>query len=309
VRILISGSSGLVGSALLETLRHQGHEVIRLVRPTTRGGPQRVDTSAAPRNVFWDPGAGILESGAEGADAVLHLAGAPVAAGRWTPSRKRLLWESRVAATRHLVASLARLRRPPQLFVAASGINFYGGRGEEELTESSPPGADFLAQLTRDWEAESSRAAEFGARVVTTRFGMILARQGGALPRLLLPFRLGVGGRIGSGRQWMSWIALEDVLGIIGYAMDTNLLSGPVNAVAPTPVRNAEFAASLARILHRPAFLPVPPFFLRLAFGEMADALLLSSQRVLPAKLSQLGYRFAHPELGSALASLFERSR
>lgn len=307
MRILISGSTGLVGSALQEFLRNHGHEVVRLVRSATHRGSGNSQPGPTHRNALWDPVAGVLDSGAEDADAVVHLAGASIAGGRWTEARKRLLRESRVGSTRHLVTALARLRHPPQIFIAASGVNFYGDCGEEKLTESSPPGSDFLARLARDWEAESSRAAEFGARVVIPRFGMILARQGGALPRMALPFRLGVGGRLGSGRQWMSWIALEDAIGIIRYAMETNLLSGAANAVAPAPVRNADFTVSLARVLRRPALFPVPAFALRLAFGEMADALLLCSQRVVPAKLEQLGYRFAQPELEPVLASVFDR--
>jgi uncharacterized protein len=308
MRILISGSTGLVGSALLETLQNQGHDAARLARPGTQRDLRTTHPSPGQRNVLWDPVAGILDSGAEGADVVVHLAGASIAGGRWTAARKRLLRDSRIAATRHLVDALARLRRPPQLFVAASAIGYYGSRGEEELTEASSPGTDFLAHLTRSWEAESARAAEFGARVVTPRFGMILSRHGGALPRMVLPFRLGIGGRIGSGRQWMSWIALEDAVGIVCFAMTTNLLSGAANAVAPNPVRNIDFVSALARVLHRPALLPVPAFALRLAFGEMADALLLASQHVFPGKLDQLGYHFAQPELGPALASLFDPS-
>jgi uncharacterized protein (TIGR01777 family) len=236
------------------------------------------------------------------------LAGASIAGHRWTAAWKRELRDSRVAATHHLIAALRQFHRPPQIFIAASAIGLYGNRGDEELTESSPVGTDFLAQVAADWETESSRAAEFGARVVTLRFGVILAKDGGALPRMALPFRLGVGGRIGAGRQWISWITLEDIVSIIRFALETNLLSGPANAVAPDPVRNAEFAATLGRVLHRPAILPTPAFALRLALGEMADSLLLSSQRVYPKKLEKLGHRFLHSDLQPALASVLGRS-
>jgi uncharacterized protein len=308
VRILISGSTGLVGSAVADVLAHQGHEIVRLIRPGTALPGEQPTPTAEPRYVLWNPATGVLDSRAEGADALIHLAGASIAGHRWTQSWKRELRESRVSATRSLIASLRQFRQPPRIFIAASAIGFYGSRGDEELTESSPAGTDFLARLTADWEAESSRASEFGARVVILRFGIILARRGGALPRIALPFRLGFGGRIGSGRQWMSWIALEDIVGIVRFSLETNLLSGVANAVAPTPVRNAEFSAILGRVLHRPAFLPAPGFALKLALGEMADSLLLSSQRIYPGKLRSLGYRFLYPELEPALAAIFHRA-
>jgi hypothetical protein len=236
------------------------------------------------------------------------LAGASIAGHRWTEPWKRELRDSRVAATHHLIASLRRLQRPPQIFIAASAIGFYGDRGDEELTESSPAGTDFLAQLAADWEAESARAAELGARVVILRFGVILAKRGGALPRMALPFRMGVGGRIGSGRQWISWVTLEDIVGIIRFALETNLLSSPANAVSPNPVQNAQFAAALARVLRRPSIFPTPAFALRLALGEMADSLLLASQKVYPTKLQRLGYRFLYPDLEPALTAVLQRS-
>jgi len=307
MKVLISGSTGLVGTALLDALRQQGHNLARLVRPSTRNRPAGRATSPVALNLAWDPVAGTLDAAASGADAIVHLAGASIAGGRWTASRKRLLRDSRIAATRHLVDALAKLPQPPKVFVAASAVGFYGDRGDEELTESSAAGQDFLAQLCRDWEAESGRAAAFGGRVVLLRFGIILAKHGGALPQIALPFRLGVGGRIGSGRQWMSWLALADAVGIIGYALRTSALSGPVNAVAPQPSRNADFSAALGRVLHRPALFPTPSFVLRLALGEMADALLLSSQRVLPEKLQRLGYPFVHQALEPALQSVLRR--
>ena len=295
----------MLGTAFAGVAENQGHELVPLARPATRPRPAAPPaTTYVPRDAFWDPLKGGLDSCAEGADAVVHLAGASIAGHRWTASRKLLLRQSRVDATRHLVGALGKLRHPPRVFVAASAIGFFGDRGDEELTETSGPGRDFLAGLTRDWEAESLRAAEFGARVVTLRFGVVLARQGGALPQMALPFRFGVGGRVGSGKQWMSWIALEDVVGIIQYAVATDALSGAVNAVSPHPVRNSEFTAILARVLRRPALFPAPAFALRLLFGELAGALLLSSQRVLPAKLSQSAYRFRRPDLRSALEAV-----
>jgi uncharacterized protein len=308
VKILVSGSTGLVGSAVADILSHQGHELIRLVRPATVLPGERPTSPAEPRHVVWNPGTGVLDSRAEAADALIHLAGASIAGHRWTEAWKRELRESRVAATRSLIASLRQFRQPPQIFIAASAIGFYGNRGDEELTESSPAGTDFLARLTADWEAESSRASEFGARVVILRFGIVLAKRGGALPRIVFPFRLGLGGRIDSGRQWMSWIALDDIVGIVRFSLETNLLSGVANAVAPTPVQNAEFTATLGRVLHRPAILPAPGFALRLALGEMAESLLLGSQRVYPAKLQSMGYRFLYPELQPALAAIFNRT-
>jgi uncharacterized protein len=305
MRVLISGSTGLVGTALLDALHN--HDLARLVRPSTRNPTTGRARSPEPLRLTWDPAAGNLDAAASGADAVVHLAGASIAGGRWTASRKRLLRESRVAATHQLVDALGQLAKPPQVFVAASAIGFYGDRGEEELVESSASGRDFLADLCRGWEAESGRAAEFGARVVILRFGIILAKHGGALPRMALPFRLGVGGRLGSGRQWMSWVALEDVVGIVEYALGASSLTGPVNVVSPQPVRNADFAAVLGRVLHRPTLFPAPGFALRVALGEMAGALLLSSQRVLPRKIQATGYPFAHQSLEPALQSVLGR--
>ena len=293
---------------MVDTLGHRGHDLTRLVRPGTELRRPTVTPSRELPQIPWNPQSGLLNSHAEGVDAIIHLAGASIAGHRWTPAWKRELRDSRISATRSLIASLRRLRRPPQIFIAASAIGYYGNRGDEELTESSPAGTDFLAQLSVDWEAESGRAAELGTRVVILRFGVILSKQGGALPRMALPFRLGIGGRIGSGRQWMSWVTLEDIVGIIAFALETNLLSGPANAVSPNPANNAEFTRTLGRVLHRPTIFPVPPFALRLVLGEMADSLLLSSQKVYPTRLQRLGYHFVHPDLEPALAAVFKRS-
>ena len=306
MKILISGSTGLVGSAVADCLSRRGHEITRLLRSGSNLRKGKTTPSRELPQVLWNPQSGLLNSRAEEVDAIIHLAGASIAGRRWSPAWKKELRDSRVPATRHLIASLRQLHRPPQIFIAASAIGFYGNRGDEELTESSPPGSDFLAELARDWETESARAAELGARVVILRFGVILAKEGGALPRMVFPFRLGVGGKIGSGRQWISWVTSEDVVGIIQFALETSLLSGPANAVSPNPVQNAQFAATIGRVLRRPAIFPTPSFALRLALGELADSLLLASQRVYPTKLQRLGYRFLYPDLEPALAAILK---
>ncbi len=310
MRVLISGSSGLVGTALAEALRRDDHTVGRLLRPDS-AAREKPSSARGPFacDVRWDPAAGEFDfDAAEDFQAVVHLAGASVGAGRWTSSRKRLLRNSRVEATRHLVDSLSRLGRPPQVFVCASAVGYYGNRGDEELTEESAPGDDFLATLARDWEAEAARAAQFGARTVRLRFGLILARHGGALPRMLPPFRLGLGGRLGSGKQWMSWLTLDEAVNIVRSALANDAVRGPVNAVTPNPVRNAEFTSVLGKVLRRPTIFPAPAFALRLALGEMADALLLSGQRCLPRKLRSLGYQFQQPELEPALRVVLSKS-
>jgi uncharacterized protein (TIGR01777 family) len=309
MRILVSGSTGFLGTALVETLEGQGHTISRLVRPDTlRKGPDAVRGQAQAQSVAWDPVAGRFDAaGAEGADALVHLAGASIAGGRWNASHKDLLRTSRVDATRHLVGALAKLQRPPRVIVAASAIGYYGNRGDENVTEASAPGSSFLAGLCREWELETARGAEFGARVVSLRFGIILSAHGGALPRMALLFKLGAGGRLGDGRQWMSWLTLKETLSIIQFALATSELTGPVNAVTPDPVRNSEFTSALAKALRRPALFPAPSFALRLALGEMADALLLISQKVMPSRLADSGYRFLQPSLASALGDVFHK--
>ena len=304
MRILVSGSTGFVGTALVESLVRQNHSVARLARP----GSSKKDGPAGQQTIPWDPVAGQFDAAAaEGFDTLVHLAGASIADGRWNASRKQLLRTSRIDATRHLISVLGKLQRPPRVIVAASAIGYYGSRGDEILTEASAPGNDFLAELCHEWEAESARGAEFGARVVHTRFGIILAAHGGALAKMALPFKLGAGGRLGDGRQWMSWVTLGDTVKIVEFALETPGLNGPVNVVAPNAVRNAEFTRVLAKTLHRPALFPAPAFALRLALGEMADALLLSSQRVTPSKLTAAGYVFRQPDLAGALAEVFRK--
>lgn len=301
MRVLISGSTGLVGSAVAGALRGAGWAVDRLVRPHSIA-------ETMGRGVQWDPESGALDRGAaEGADAVVHLAGENIGAGRWNAERKKQLRSSRVDATRNLVTGLLTLDRRPQVLICASAVGIYGNRGDEELTEESSPADDFLGQLARDWEKEAARAADFGMRVVMMRFGVILAPHGGALERMLLPFQLGLGGRLGSGQQWMSWVTLPDAVWMIRFALESEQLSGPVNAVAPEPVRNAEFTKTLGKVLGRPAIFPAPAFALRLMLGEMADALLLSSQRALPLKLQAHQYAFKHSTLEAGLRSVLAR--
>jgi uncharacterized protein (TIGR01777 family) len=312
MKILIAGSTGLVGTALVKALTHDGHTVCRLVRrETSSTGKKESETRGSDERVVdvaWDPedsrGSSLADSQAkiDGADAVVNLAGASIAGGRWTTERKMILRSSRVRTTRALVTALGRLSARPKVFVSASAIGYYGSRGDEVLTEESKPGGDFLAGVSQEWEAEAVKAEALGMRVVRARFGIILAKHGGALPQMMRPFRFGVGGKIGSGQQWMSWVTLEDVVGIIRSALNNVSVNGAVNVVAPEPVRNAEFTKELARAMHRPAIFPAPAFALRLALGEMADALLLSSQRVTPSRLRQLGYRFLHQDLASGLA-------
>ncbi len=299
MKILVSGSSGLVGSALVPFLSSGGHEIVRLIR----GWPQPGEAA-----VPWDPPAGRIEAARlEGLDAVVHLAGENIA-GRWTATRKARIRESRVQGTRLLAETLARLARPPKVFVCASAIGYYGDRGDAVLREDSPPGAGFLAEVCREWEAAARPAAEKGVRVVHLRIGVVLSPAGGALARMLTPFKLGLGGRIGAGGQFMSWIAIDDLTGAIHHALATESLRGPVNAVAPRPVTNREFTKTLGRVLGRPTLFPMPAFAARLTFGEMADELLLASARVEPAKLVTSGYRFRAPELEGALRHLLGKS-
>jgi uncharacterized protein (TIGR01777 family) len=300
MKILVTGSSGLVGTALMEELKQSGHTVVRLVRL----GSAATSRATEGFDVEWNPATGSLGGAAVGADAVVNLAGASIADGRWTGKRKEILRTSRVQNTDALVNALARMAIRPRVLVSASAIGIYGDRGDEQLTEESLAGNDFLSILARDWEASAVKAEAIGVRVVRARFGIILAKQGGALPQMVRPFKFGLGGRLGSGRQWMSWVTLTDTVRVLRLALEEGALRGPINVVAPEPVRNSEFTEVLARTLNRPAIFSAPEFALKLAMGEMAESLLLASQRVLPASLVRLGYKFIHPELGSALLSL-----
>ncbi len=300
MKILVTGSSGLVGTALARALARGGHTVCRLVRPQSAGGEGAKEGFV----VAWNPATGALGGAGVGADAVVNLAGASIADGRWTTQRKELLRSSRIDTTRALVGALAKMNARPSVLVSASAIGYYGSRGDETLTEESKPGGDFLAGLAQEWEAEALKAEALGTRVVLARFGIILAREGGALPKMMLPFKIGVGGKLGSGRQWMSWVTLEDVVGILRFAIENAPVRGAINIVSPQPLQNAEFTKVLAKAMRRPALFPAPTFALRLALGEMADALLLSSQRVLPRAIEKLGHRFLHSDLPTALKSL-----
>jgi uncharacterized protein len=298
MKILITGSSGLVGSALAHDLVRAGHTVCRLVRP---GTTSKADSNQAGFDVNWNPATGELGGAAVGADAVINLAGASIADRRWTPQRKVLIRTSRIDTTRALVTALAKMSARPRVLVSASATGYYGNRGDETLTEASEPGNDFLSVTARDWEAEAIKAEALGIRVARARFGVILSKEGGALPQMMRPFQFGVGGKLGSGKQWMSWITLDDTVAILRLALENANITGPINVVSPQPVTNAEFTKILAAAMHRPALFPAPALALRLILGEMADALLLSSQRALPAQLQKLNYQFHHPDLRAAL--------
>lgn len=297
MKILVSGSTGLVGAALVSRLASEGQTVCRLMRPQSKSTAESKDGF----NVAWNPATGELGGAGVGADAVVNLAGASIAEGRWTAARKALLRTSRIETTRALVNALAKMSARPGVMISASAIGIYGDRGAELLTEESKAGSDFLASLTKEWEAEAMKAEALGIRVVLARFGIILTSEGGALPKMMLPFKFGAGGKLGSGKQWMSWVTIEDVVGILKFAIENTSVRGAVNVVSPQAVPNAEFTRELAKAMRRPALFPAPAFALRLALGEMADALLLSSQRVKPGVLEKLGYRFLHTDLPSAL--------
>ena len=297
MRIGVTGATGLVGSALLPLLKGAGHDAVGLRRGDA-------DAAGAPS---WDPSTGRVAVGDGPLDAVVHLAGENIAGGRWNAARKARIRDSRVEGTSALCRGLAALDPPPATLVAASAVGFYGDRGDERLDESSPAGSGFLADTCQAWEAAAAPALEAGIRVVHLRIGIVLTPAGGALGQMLLPFKLGVGGVIGSGRQFMSWIALDDVVAAVLHAVRTEGLEGPVNAVAPHAVTNAEFTKTLGRVLRRPTILPMPAFGTRLAFGEMADELLLGGARVEPSRLLETGLDFGHPRLEGALRHLLGR--
>jgi uncharacterized protein (TIGR01777 family) len=299
MRVAISGSHGLVGTALAHELRTGSHEVLRLVRPGADSGPG---------SIRWDPVTGELDrSAADGLDAVVHLAGANIGDKRWTAERKRELVESRVGPTAALATSLAGLDRPPRVLVSGSAVGYYGSRGDEVLTETSAPGDDFLARLCREWEADTAPAADAGIRVVTIRSGVVLTPKGGALARQLPFFRVGLGGRLGPGTQYLSWIAIDDHVRAVSWLLDHDV-SGPVNLTAPTPVTNADFTKALGAVLHRPTLLPTPGFGPKLMFGsELIDTMVYASQRALPQVLDDGGFTFEHPDIEGALRAVLER--
>ena len=292
MKIVVTGASGLIGSGLVGQLRQKGHKVVRLVRRA----------SSAPDAFVWNPAAGTVDMDALcEVEGVVHLAGAPIAAKRWTPRTKRDILESRVHGTRTLAEALARLPRPPRVLVSASGVGYYGECGDKVLSEEAAGGSGFLADVAQQWEHATAPAAAAGIRVVLMRLGVVLSAAGGALPRMVLPFRFGVGGPIGNGQQYMSWITLDDVVAAVSALLENDTVVGPVNMVAPAPVTSREFARTLGRVLRRPSLLPLPALAVRLLMGEMGQELLLTSTRAVPAKLSACGYTFRYPILEDAL--------
>jgi uncharacterized protein (TIGR01777 family) len=299
MQVLVSGSTGLVGSALVPFLTAGGHQVRRLVRTAPQSGSG---------DVSWDPARhSIAVPALEGVEAVVNLAGENIATDRWTAEKKRKIYHSRIDGTRVLCEALAQLASPPQVLVNASAIGYYGSRGAQVMREESTPGADFLAQVCRDWEAATAPAEAAGIRVVQVRIGVVMSPKGGALHKMLTPFKMGLGGVLGSGEQYVSWIAIDDVVESIHHVLMTEAITGPVNVVAPHPVTNREFTKILGRVLKRPTLLPMPTPAARLAFGEMGEALLLSSTRVEPARLTASGYTFRYPDLEGALRHLLGR--
>ncbi|MEK7314627.1 MAG: TIGR01777 family oxidoreductase [Candidatus Eisenbacteria bacterium] len=300
MRILIGGASGLIGGALVPRLTERGHDVARLVR----GGSDSAGT------ISWDPERGILDPAAlRGVGAVVHLGGVSIASGRWTADRKQTIFESRVRSTLLLAERIASTPAAdrPRAFVVASATGYYGHRGEEALGEDSGVGEGFLSDVCRAWEEAASPASRAGVRVAQPRIGMVISREGGALEAMLLPFRLGLGGPIGSGRQWWPWISLDDIVEVFVRLIEDETIVGAVNAVAPESVTSASFARTLGQALHRPAVLPVPAFALRLLLGEMADALLLASTKAVPDRLSRAGFEFRHPRLSDAIRAALPR--
>lgn len=297
MRILISGATGMVAKALMPHL--EGHEIFKLVRKP----------SGAGNEIIWDAETGfsaVEETKLSDFDAVINLAGDNIASGRWTPEKKKKIRNSRVLGTRNLMEALKRRNVKPKVFISASAIGFYGNRGDEILTEESPSGEGFLPDVCKEWEAEAKRAEELGARVVLLRIGIVLAKEGGALQKMLPPFKLGIGGVIGSGNQWMSWIALHDLTRIIVFALEKDNLQGPINCTAPNPVTNQEFTKTLGKVLSRPTFIPVPSLAIKFLFGEMGETMLLEGCRVLPKRLQEEGFEFLYPTLESALRKILD---
>jgi uncharacterized protein (TIGR01777 family) len=297
MKIIISGASGLIGKRLVEQLQQHGHDVVRLVRRAANTG-----------EIMWDPKAGVLSASAlEGADAVIHLSGAGIGDKRWTTSYKREILESRTITTNLLATTIANMNRKPSVFLSGSAIGIYGPRGDEQLNEVSTDGTSFLADVCKQWEDAAKPASDAGIRTVLLRTGIVLTTKGGALKKQLPLFQLGLGGKFGNGKQWQSWISIDDEVGAIEHLLTANV-SGAVNLTAPNPVTNAEFTSTLARVVKRPAFLPIPPFAPKAILGgELADALLFTGQRVIPAALNASGYQFVHPTLEVALRALLKK--
>ncbi len=299
MKILITGASGLIGKALKESFTAKGYEMLL----ATRSEPKK------PSQIQWNADTGFRDEDLErleGLDAVIHLAGEGIAGLRWTDEKKNAIRDSRVFGTRSIIETFDKLKGKPKTFISGSAIGFYGDRGDDEMTEVSPAGKTFLAEVCKEWEAESRRAEDLGIRTVLLRTGIVLSKDGGALATMLTPFKLGVGGVIGDGKQWMSWISLDDVVGIINYVLENENVRGAVNVVAPNPVTNEQFTKSLGSVLYRPTFLPLPEFAVHMVFGEMGDALLIDSTRVIPKRLTDAGYAFKFEELKPALQHAVE---
>lgn len=300
-RLLVSGASGPIGTALLPTLESSGAHIVRLRRRNAAR-----NTTNDQEHIPWDPAQPVSPDAVSGFDAVIHLAGESIV-GRWTPAKKAKIRDSRVLGTHNLAKALAQAKEKPEVFLSSSAVGYYGNRSDELLREESSSGAGFLPEVCREWEAATRPAAEAGIRTVQIRTGVVLSPKGGALGKMLLPFKLGVGGRMGDGRQWMSWIDVDDMVGAIHHILKNDLLHGPVNLVAPKPVTNLEFTKTLASALSRPAIFPVPAFAARMAFGEMGEEVLLWSQRVEPAKLIMSGYPFRFRDLRKSLEHVLDR--
>ncbi|MFZ1160161.1 MAG: TIGR01777 family oxidoreductase [Candidatus Sulfotelmatobacter sp.] len=307
-RILVSGVSGPIGAALLPALRASGSSVVRLVRGTAAGGARGSARGRTQNDaeIAWDPARPISSDAVSGFDAVIHLAGESII-GRWTAAKKQKIRESRVAGTGHLAQALANAKMKPRVFISSSAIGYYGDRGDEILKEESAAGTGFLPDVCREWEAATDPTVKAGIRTVQIRTGIVLSTAGGALAKMLTPFKLGLGGIVGSGLQWMSWIDVQDMVGAIQHIVKTDRLQGPVNLVAPTPVRNVEFTKTLAGVLSRPAIFPMPAFVVKLIFGEMGETVLLGSQRVEPGQLVASGYSFQFRELLASLKATLGR--
>ncbi len=293
MKILITGASGLIGTALQKSFAEKGYETLLAARSKPKKSNE----------IQWDTEKGFADEDLprlDALDAIVHLAGENIA-GRWTDEKKRRLMESRVDGTKNIVETIGKLKNKPKVLINASAIGVYGDRADEILTETSAAGDSFLAEIGKNWEAEAVKAENFGVRVVRLRIGIVLAKDGGALAQMITPFKFGLGGTIGSGKQWMSWIALEDVVRIVNFALENENLSGAINVVAPNPATNEEFTDTLGATLHRPTFLPLPAFAVNLAFGEMGNALLLDSTRVVPKRLEEAGFKFDFPDLKAAL--------
>lgn len=294
MKILITGASGLIGKALQKSFEEKGYEMLL----ATRSEPKDV------RHIQWNADTGFADEDLErleGLDAVIHLAGENIAGLRWTEEKKKAIRDSRVFGTRTMIEAFARLEKKPKVFISGSALGFYGDRGDDEMTEASSAGTTFLAEVCKEWESESRRAEDLGIRTVLLRTGIVLSKDGGALATMLTPFKLGVGGVVGSGKQWMSWISLDDTVGIINYALENESVRGAVNVVSPNPVTNEEFTKTLGTVLYRPTFLPLPEFAVNLVFGEMGDALLIDSTKVIPKRMKDAGYEFKFTDLKSAL--------